>query len=177
MGIQNFITEALYKPTDYIAYHVGRELAELYPQKAIIQGETGYFDLEAFARSEKCFVVHETSLFNHIKTDWVGPRKDPRRSIENSWLNVIWKGETLDVVLLTYSQGCYPSRHHWIVADSKELAETFFAEVCEWSSEVRSEVLVFQDGEWSKNNELFREIKSACFDNLILGGNLKEEIK
>jgi len=177
MGIENFITDALYKPNDYIAYHVGRELAELYPQKAIIEGETGYFDLEAFARAEKCFVVHETSLFNHIKTDWVGPQKDPRRSIQNSWLNVLWKGNALDVILITYAQGCYPSRHHWIVAESKELAEAFFAEVCEWSSEVRGEVLVFQDGQWAKNKELFQEIKSACFENLILGGNLKEEIQ
>jgi len=177
MGIENFITDALYKPNDYIAYHVGRELAELYPRKAIIGGETGYFDLEAFARAEKCFIVHETSLFNHIKTDWAGPQKDPRRSIQNSWLNVLWKGNPLDVILITYSQGCYPSRHHWVVADSKELAEAFFAEVCEWSSEVRSEVLVFQEGEWSKNKELFQEIKSACFENLILGGNLKEEIQ
>ena len=177
MGIENFITDALYKPNDCIAYHVGRELAELYPRKAIIEGETGYFDLEAFARAEKCFVVHETSLFNHIKTDWDGPQKDPRRSIQNSWLNVLWKGNALDVILITYAEGCYPSRHHWIVADSKDLAEGFFAEVCEWSSEVRSEVLVFQDGEWAKNKELFQEIKSACFDSLILGGHLKEEIQ
>ena len=177
MGIENFITDALYKPTDYIGYHIGRALAELYPRKAVVEGETGYFDLEAFARSEKCFVVHETSIFNHIKTDWVGPRKDPRRSIENSWLNVLWKGHALDVILVTYTRGCYPSRHHWIVAETKELAEHFFAEVCERTAEVRSEVLVFQDGEWVKNEELFKEIKAACFDNLVLGGKLKDEIQ
>jgi SpoVK/Ycf46/Vps4 family AAA+-type ATPase len=90
---------------------------------------------------------------------------------------VLWKGNSLDVILVTFTQGCYPSRRHWIVADSKELAEAFFAEVCEWSSEVRSELLIFQDGDWAKNKELFQEIKSACFENLILGGSLKEEIQ
>jgi len=80
MGIENFIKDALDKPNDYIAYHIGRELAELHPGKAIIEGDTGYFDLEAFVRAERCSVVHETSLFNHIKTDWVGPGKDPTRS-------------------------------------------------------------------------------------------------
>jgi hypothetical protein len=35
MGIENFIREAIYKPNDYIAYHVGRELAELYPGKTV----------------------------------------------------------------------------------------------------------------------------------------------
>lgn len=177
MGIENFIKDALYKPNDYIAYHVGRELAELHPGKAIIEGETRSFDLETFVRAEKCSVVHETSIFNHIKTDWMGPGKNPRRSVENSWLNVLWRGQLLDVVLLTYSQRCYPSRHHWIVADSKKLAEDFFAEVCEWSSEVRGEVLVFQDGEWTKNKELFDAIKTATFDNLILRDTLKQEIR
>src|SRR5713226_7073559 len=177
MGIENFIKDALHKPNDYVAYHVGRELAELHPGRAILEGETGYFDLEAFVRAEKCSVVHETSIFNHIKTDWDGPGKESKQSVENSWLNVLWRGHLLDVVLVTYTQRCYPSRHHWVVADNKKLAEAFFAEVCEWSSEVRGEVLVFQDGEWTKNKELFDAIKSATFDNLILRDKLKEEIE
>ena len=177
MGIENFIKDALYKPNDYIAYHVGRELAELHPGKAIIEGETGYFDLEAFVRAEKCSVVHETSIFNHLKTTWNGPGKDPSQDVENSWLNVLWHGELLDVVLITFTQDCYRSRHHWIIADTRKLAEAFFAEVCGWSSEVRGEVLVFQDGEWVKNKELYDAIKTATFDNLILRDELKLEIQ
>jgi ATPase family associated with various cellular activities (AAA) len=177
MGIENFIKDALEKPRDYIAYHIGRELAELHPEKHIIAGETGYFDLEAFVRAGKCSVVHETSLFTHIKTDWMGQGKNPKRSIENSWLNVLWKGDLLDVILVTFTRGCYPSRHHWIIANDRKLAEEFFADVCEWSSEVRSEVLVFRDGEWVKNKELYEAIKSATFDNLILRGGLKQEIE
>src|SRR5205814_5369534 len=169
--------DALDKPNDYIAYHIGRELAELHPGKAIIEGDTGYFDLEAFVRAERCSVVHETSLFNHIKTDWVGPAKDPKRSVENSWLNVLWKGELMDIVLVTFTQRCYSSRHHWIIANDRKLAEEFFAEVCEWSSDVRSEVLVFRDGEWVKNRELYDEIKTATFDNLILREGLKRDIQ
>jgi hypothetical protein len=107
MGIENFIKDALYKPNDYVAYHVGRELAELHPEKTILEGETGYFDLEGFVRAEKCSIVHETSIFNHLKTDWRGPGKEPTESVENSWLNVLWRGHLLDVVLVTYSQRCY----------------------------------------------------------------------
>ena len=177
MGIENFIEEALHQPHDYVAYHVGRELAELHPGKAIIEGDTGCFDLEAFVRAGKCSVVHETSLFNHIKTDWEGPGKLTRQSVENSWLNVLWRGELFDVVLVTWSQSCYRSRHHWIIANDRKLAEELFAEVCEWTSEVRGEILVFQDGEWTKNKEIFEAIKTATFDNLILRDNLKQEIQ
>ena len=144
MGIENFIKNALYKPNDYIAYHVGRELAELHPDKAIIEGKTGYFDLEAFVRAEQCSIVAESSVFNHIRTRWRGPRKDPQQNLQNSWLNVLWRGQLLDVVLITWAEDCYRARHHWIVAENKNLAETFFAAVCDWSSEVRGEILVFR---------------------------------
>ena len=177
MGLENFIRDALEKPNDYIAYHVGRELAELHPGNAIIEGDTGSFDLEAFARAEKCSIVHETSLFNHIKTEWMGPGKLPRQSIENSWTNILWNGRLLDVVFVTFTERCYPSRHFWIVADDRQLAEGFFTTVCEFSTEVRSEVLVFHDGEWARDRELHAAIKSATFENLVLRAGLKEDIQ
>ena len=177
MGIENFITDALYKPTDYIAYHVGRELAELYPGKRIVEGQTGYFDLEEFVRAERCSIVQETSIFNHIRSDWWGPDEQLRETIKNSWVNVLWQHQLLDVVLVTFSQNCYATRHHWIIADDKTIAQSFFKEVCDWTSEVRGEVLVFQDGEWSKNKKLFDAIRSATFENLVLADPLKQEIQ
>jgi ATPase family protein associated with various cellular activities (AAA) len=177
MGTEDFIKDALHNPNDFIAYHVGRELAKLHPRKAIIEGETGSFDLEAFAGAEKCSLVHETSLFNHITTDWMGPGKRPRRTIANSWTNVLWNGHLVDVVFVTFTERCYPSRHFWIVADDQKLADEFFAAVCEWSNEVRGEVLIFHDGEWARSKELYDAIKSASFANLILREGLKQEIQ
>jgi AAA+ superfamily predicted ATPase len=177
MGIENFIKDALDNPNDYIAYHVGRELAELHPGKAIIEGDNGLFDLEAFARAEQCSIVHETSLFNHIKTEWVSAGKDVRRSVENSWLNVLWRGHLIDVVFVTFTRGCYAARHYWIIAGDQRLAEDFFAEVCNWSSEVRGEILIFHEGEWMKNQELYESIRSSTFENLILRNGLKDEIQ
>src|SRR6476619_8539805 len=125
MGREDFIKDALHNPYDYIAYHVGRELAELHPDQAIIAGEADSFDLEAFARAGKCSIVHETSLFNHLKTTWMGAGKDLQRSVENSWLNVLWQGHLLDVVLVSFNR----TRHHWIVAPDRQVAESFFADV------------------------------------------------
>lgn len=177
MGIEDFIKNALHKPNDYVAYHVGRELAELHPQKTILEGNTGYFDLEGFVRAGHCSIVQESSVFNHIRTRWDGLTKDLEEELENSWLNVLWRGHLLDVVLITWAEGCYRSRHHWIVSENKSLAEGFFAAVCEWSSEVRGEILVFQDGDWQKNEELYKSIKTATFANVILPDSLKEQVK
>ena len=177
MGLENFITEAFHEPRDYVAYHVGRELVELHPGKSIIEGETGSFDLEAFVRAGKCTVVHETSLFSHIKTDWIGAGRKLKDRVENSWLNVLWRGTLIDVLFLSWAEGCYKTRHHWIIAEDRKVAEDFFREVCEWCDQVRGEVLVFEDGEWEKNQELYAAVKSATFDNLILREPLKQEIR
>ena len=177
MGIEDFIRDALHKPNDYIAYHVGRELLELHPEKTILEGQTGYFDLEAFVRGEQCSVVEQKSVFHHVKTEWEGAGKKLKQRIENSWLNVLWNGQLLDVVLITWNESCYRHRHHWIVADGRKIAEDFLNAVCEWSCEVRGEILVYHDGYFQKDRELFESIKNTTFDNLILAHSLKEQIQ
>jgi AAA+ superfamily predicted ATPase len=177
MSIENFISDALEKPNDYIAYHVGRELAELHPDKAIIEGQTWYFDLDAFVRAGLCSVVEQKSVYHHARTSWEGIGKKQRQTVENSWLNVLWKGQLIDVVLISWAESCYRRRHHWIIADERKIAEDFFQEVCDWSCEVRGEILVFHDGYFQKDKQLFDSIRSATFDNLILPDSLKQQIQ
>lgn len=177
MGIENFIRDALYKPNDYTAYYVGRKLAELHPAKSVIAGQTWYFDLEDFIRDGHCSVIEEKSVFNQTKTDWEGAGKKLTHTIENSWLNVLWKGHLIDVVLITWTVSPRRRRHHWIVAEERQIAEDFFRAVCEWSCEVRGEILVYQDAYFQKDKQLFNSIKTATFDNLILPETLKQQIQ
>ncbi len=177
MGIENFIEDALYKPNDYIGYHVGRRLAELHPEKSVVAGQTWYFELENFIRDGHCSVIEEKSVFHQTKTEWEGGGVELKHSIENAWLNVLWKGHLLDVVLISWAETSCRRRFHWIVADEKQIAEDFFSAVCEWSCEVRGEILVYHDGYFRKEKQLFESIKSATFDNLILPDSLKHQIQ
>ncbi|HEY5885485.1 MAG TPA: ATP-binding protein [Pyrinomonadaceae bacterium] len=172
---KNFIEDALHKPLDYTAYHVGRELAKLHPGKAIVEARAFYFDFDSFAAADQCAVVEHKSVFHHVLTEWDGIGES-KRHIENSWLNVLWKGQLLDVILITWSEGCHRSRHHWIIGDDKGVAEGFYNAVCEWSCEVRGEILVYQDGGFEKDKQLFQAIKDATFDNLVLPASLKHQI-
>ncbi len=177
MGIEDFITDALDQPSDYIAYHVSRELAKLHPGKAVVEEDTGHFDLEAFVRAGQCTVVNETSIFNQERVSWDEVMKKPERKLVNGWLNVLWRGSLFDVVMITWTLRGYTWRHHWIIAQTRELAEALISEVCARALEVREEVLVFQDGYWEKDEQLFKAIAVASFDDLILQDSLKEEIQ
>jgi len=172
MCIENFIRDAFYKPADVIAYHVGRELAELHPGKTILEGQTWYFDLEAFVCSKKCSIVEESSVFNHIRTDWEAG-KEFKEFIQNAWLNVLWEGQLIDLVLITFGN----ARRHWIIADTRKIAESFLDTVCESACEVQGEILVYKDGFFEKNKELLDSIKNATFDNLILPEVQKAELQ
>ena len=177
MGIEDFIRDALHQPYDYTGYYVGRELAELHPDKTIVEGRNWEFDLEAFVRAEQCSVVAQRSVFGNTSTTWVGKGKPRTQRIENAWLNVLWKGELLDVVFVTWTERGFRVRHHWIVADGQKLADDFLDAVCEWSCEARDEIVVYQGGFFAKDEELFESIKSANFENLILNDSLREQIQ
>ena len=177
MSIENFIRDAFYKPCDYIAYHVGRELAELHPGKTILEGRNWYFDLDAFVRAEKCSVIEQKSVFHHVKSEWEGAGRKLRDRTQNAWLNVLWNGQLLDVILMTWAEDRYRWRHHWIVAEERKVAEEFFNAVCEWGCDVRGEILVFHEGYFQKDRRLFESIKGSTFDNLVLQGSLKQQIQ
>ena len=68
-------------------------------------------------------------------------------------------------------------QHTWIIAEAEEMARNFLAAISKWGMEIRGEVLVFDSGHWHKDEYLFQDIQNATFENLILRGTLKQEIR
>src|SRR6267154_3485636 len=176
MLLKDFISETLCEPTDFKGYNVSRRLAELYKDKTVVEGNSYAFDLAAYEKAGQCSVVNESSVHNQVTTVWEGVGKDLSHQTENTWLNILWRGQLLDVLFVSWFEGGCKTRYHWIIADTKEMADDFFKAVCDWDAEVRGEILVYENSYWKKNEELFTAIKRATFDNLILNRGLKEEI-
>lgn len=177
MKIQQLILQGLQSSTNAIAYYVSQELAGLYPQKYLIEGNDYAFNVEQYAREGLCEIKYESSIYNQLLTGWDGTNNQIYAGISNACFEVTWQGHKLDVLLMSWSSGHCQERYYWLVADDQKIAEEFFATVCQWYSEIRDEILVFEDGFWSKNQELYESIQNASFDNLILSGNLKQEIQ
>ncbi len=177
MKIKKLIIKALSLPTSAISYHVSQELATLFPEKAMIEGSDCAFNLEAYAYAQKCTLEQKTSVHNQTATGWNGMEQCLYKSAVNTWLEVAWQGQTIEVLLMSWAEGYGGVRYYWILADTQEIAESFFSAVCEWNSEIRDEVLVFEEGYWNKSAELFEAIQNANFDNLILRGTLKQDIQ
>ncbi|NJM71316.1 MAG: ATP-binding protein [Scytonema sp. RU_4_4] len=177
MNVQQLILEALNLPTNAITYHVSQELVAFFPKKVLLEGSDSAFDVEKYAQANLCTIEYDTSIYNQIIYSWDGMENKIDNYTENASFKATWKGHQLDIILISFQEGYCKTKYYWILADSKDIAEKFFAAVCEWNSEVRSEILVFEDGYWSKNEELFESIQNATFDNLILPSTLKQEIQ
>jgi AAA+ superfamily predicted ATPase len=141
-----------------------------------VEGNDCDFELEAYVRAGHCSIVEESSIHSQT-TRWQRPGKKLWREFENAWFNVFWRGHLLDVLLITWTDDGCKTRHYWVAAETEQIAEDFFRAVCEWYTEVRGEILVFDGGCWQKNKELLQAIKGATFENLILPDALKQEIE
>jgi hypothetical protein len=202
MSQDPLFNESLALPTNAIEYYVSQRLSLLYPTKVMIQGDNPLFSLEKYQQAGFCRLVSKPNIYSQLVTYWKGPSKrladndrsnwfnfsgsfessePPREAltekIKNGWFEVQWEGYTLDVILMSWGEGFSRGLHYWIMADFKEIAENFFVAVCEWNIEIRGELLVFDSGYWHKDEDLFRDIKGSTFDNLVLRGSLKQDIR
>ena len=177
MQIDHLILEALSQPKDAINYFVSQALADLFPDRAVLESGDHSFNLEQFAHAGHCKLELSHRLHNRMVTSWHGHTYGLGRGMESGWYQAEWDGETIDVLSISWTDGRCLSKFHWIVADRQELADRFFGTVCAWEDEVRSEVLVFENGDWQKNASLYRSIQAATFDNLILAGELAEDLR
>ncbi len=208
MNKEQLISEVLLLPTTAIEYHVSQRLVQLFPDKALIEGEMDNFNLEGYAEAKHCILTRKTFLYNQMITYWRGPEPEvihPRMmpmgtaisvnrrqlgppgktareglepttldTINKAWFDVHWRNYILDVLILTIEGEGVFKNHFWVLAETEVVARNFFAAVCEWNTEIRSEVLVFDNGHWYKDEQIFQNIQSATFDNLVLRGNLKQ---
>lgn len=177
MEIEKIITQALSLSNNAISYHVSQELAAIYPKKVFLESNDSSFNLEKYAKANFCQIKYDDRIHNQMLTGWNGMENDIYKYTENASFQVSWQGNKLDVLLISWKEGYCKTRYSWILADSIEVAEKFFAAVCEWNSEIHDELLVFEDGSWDKNSDLFQSIQSATFENLILHKTLKQDIQ
>jgi hypothetical protein len=203
MDKEQFIHDALCLPPQAIDYHVSLHLSTLFPDRALLEGGEALFNIEEFARAGYCHLEHKAVIYNQVITHWrapeignqpwmqpalrmagivvPGPTEAEQQIFErskNAWLEVAWGDSVFDIIVMNWSENFgRHNYHYWILAESMERARDLLIEVCKWNAEIRGEVLVFDSGCWQKDARLFQAIKNSTFDNLILRGSLKQDIR
>lgn len=177
MHRHDLIGNVLHQPTSSISYAVNRWLAESFAGQFVLQTSDGDFDLRSYAHAGLCACSVSDESHPELNHIWLGEEWGGMQTIaRNAWQRVLWNDHALTVLTVTWSDGGCEHDRKWIIAPEQEIAEAFFIAVCAWNGEVREEILVFEDGGWSKSEELFQAIQNSTFDSLVLAGSLKQDI-
>ncbi|MEP6753962.1 MAG: ATP-binding protein [Chthonomonadales bacterium] len=177
MSADTLISETLHQPANAITYQMQAQLEAQFPDKAIFLGESDVFDLDRFTYAGHCtYNVSESALSQFISS-FQGIAEGIHTGMGNGWLNIEWQGHRFEFIQVKWQGTHCEITNYWIIADTFEIARDFFYQVNAWCSEVRGEVLVFNNGYWQKDETLFQAIQAANFDNLILPPKLKQEIR
>ncbi|MGE0610012.1 MAG: ATP-binding protein, partial [Pirellulales bacterium] len=179
MSITDLFQDGLSRPLPVIAYDISRRLAQALPGKFVLESsdDSSGFRLDEYAAAGHCSAATGPGVHSQIVTSWEGPQHGLRDQPDQARQQVQWRGQTLETITVGWRGNFHETRWHWIVADDEATAREFFQAVCLWNSEVRGEVVVFSDGCWGKDAELFQAIQGTRLESLVLQGELKEHIR
>jgi SpoVK/Ycf46/Vps4 family AAA+-type ATPase len=169
----------LREPSAAIRHAMLMRVQAMRPGKAIVQAASH----SQFAPLQHAQAGHASiEITDALCTEWaytLGEEVATReRALRVGSLRVRWKAHVLEVFQLWFPT-LYGSeqRCELVVADTLEVAERYFVEVCEYASEVRGEVLVFANGAWDKSVRLFESIQATRWDDLVLAGDLSQRLR
>ena len=93
-----------------------------------------------------------------------------------------WKGELFIVYTASHQQGYYNNnyildkRGHELVDGHDKATDELIAAASKWNNDVHNEVLVFDQGCWIKNTELWDSVQNSSWDDVILDKHMKETL-
>lgn len=164
-------------PENGVTYRLSRAVADAFPGKAIVEGLSSVFDVGEYARAGHCTLEPEAMPHIQSTTEW-SRAHGLFTSLKTGIRRVGWQGQMLWVAKATWPEGYSGNKNrHWVIADDQATAERFANEVCAWCNDPRQSVLVYKGGCWSKDHDVWRDIQAASFDDLVLAGGMREEIR
>ncbi|HVK08824.1 MAG TPA: ATP-binding protein [Gemmataceae bacterium] len=171
------ILDTLRNPSSSIPYAALTALKALRPDAYFLESEDSDFDWQRYAAAGHCACTPRAEPLVEAVYTWSQSHDRAYRTVRNGHFDVRWEDHDLQLLQLMYDTACGSAVRNWVVADDPAVARDFFAAVCRWSTAVREEVYVYQEGYWAKDAELYRSIQSSRLDNLILPPGLKEAIR
>jgi hypothetical protein len=112
MKQEELISEALRLPASAVSYSVSRQLATLFGDKACIESDDPYFNVEAFSQGGQCVLTPLAEQHNEFLTSWyemdynyeTGEYADGHlfKKAYNAWQQITWQATTFTLLTLRW---------------------------------------------------------------------------
>lgn len=173
MNRSEILLAALREPVEAVRRRLFEELRALHPGKLIVvaQGSSiRYFCQKGHARLE--YVADCSPELN--ATPYEG--KIHYGSLAG-WANITWQSQSYELVWFTIGQSYHQEKIAFLVADSQAAADALFLAVDAFENDLNRRVLVFHNGCWKHDEEIWEDIQNSSYENLILAGELADTIR
>ncbi|MGL4422459.1 MAG: AAA family ATPase [Gemmataceae bacterium] len=171
------ILEILLQPANALPYAALSSLQKISPASYILETDDSDFEWHLYAAAGLCECTVKPEFLEQALYTWSQEDDRPYRSTRIGYFDIQWQGKAFNLLQIRFETACGTSTHVWLVAEDKATAQEFFTAVCRWSTLIRDEIYVFEEGYWNKDEDLFQSIQSSRLDNLILPPGLKEAIR
>ena len=139
--------------------------------QVVLETEDWDFDPVAFANSGGCELITRDDAFGHWKAEWNDSQIN--MSPESAVMDMNWRGERLTLVRATM-HNC--DRVWFIVSKTIVLCEQFFQAVCSWNSSGTGAIAIFEEGYFSRDEELREQIKEKQLSDLVLNEDILSKL-
>lgn len=171
------LVDALAVSRDERAYFMRRSLCAMFPDREVVPASSSQFDAWQFAKDGHCTCARRPEVIDDFQVYYYAENTPLGRMNHIDWCDVVWQEHQIEVARLAWQEQHCMSDFFWVIADTEDIAHRFLHAMYAWNTEIRGEVLVFQNGGWGKDAELYEMIKAATFDNLVLPDRLRREIQ
>ncbi|MBL8921093.1 MAG: ATP-binding protein [Myxococcaceae bacterium] len=169
---------ALTLPANALALELTQAVRAQRPGSFVAYTEHSSFDPLEFHQAGQCSLTPLPG--SPVLEHWTltERRDDVWRYGRQGWYELQWAGVRFEVVVATFGAcgGC-PESSWWIVAPDEGAAKRLFLATTRFCDDVHGQVLVFSNGRFQKSAELHQAIKQARWSDLVLPGNLAEDIR
>src|SRR5438128_774293 len=101
---------ALGLPEDELQFLLSIWMSQIFPDKYVLETGDGSFDLKHYVALGRCSVSLDPIAYAQLEAAWLGKGRGGSIEPRNALYDVVWRGERLKVLSLTYGDSDY-KRH------------------------------------------------------------------
>jgi len=169
------VDTALHAPNDAICRVLTSSIRSAYPGRVVVLVDDLYSTIHRFAAKGHCRLEHADDF--ELDTSLSAYQGEASSDPNVAWWIIDWQDQTLELVMVQVTQGMHRTTISLMAGPSNNAIEEFVVVLERFASVVEGAVLVFQDGCWRHDEDLYEDIQSSTLDNLILPEGMAEQVR
>jgi AAA+ superfamily predicted ATPase len=175
MNRNRIIEHALTVAPDAIRRTISTAIREADSQLVVVEGYGHYGNICRFAAKGHCSIEPIPGIEPDLQLYATQGRV--HENPEVGWWKIVWQGSEMEILQIHLLEGMHRRPHEVLMAHDREAVRNFLLSLNEFTSNIEGAVLVFQDGCWRYDEDLYADIQNSTFDNIVLTPGMAERIK